>query len=340
MSEPKDLTQLAEFSQSTGESTAPGPSEPHEAIDRFETIEELSLNSTPASSGDPIELTPPQGLESPLSEPTPEQNFANAWESQKIDPEPPFKQPIEIQVSPDSPVSQSHHPAPIDALEEVREYSEKIPLGRPAVQAALPFSLLVEGHLSPQEKEKLLDIINRHDMGIRELDLEPQLDEGRILIPRISEYAGVLLVQALKSSAAKMRLGPSDKIFLSSQTEPDHLHLGSQEIKVTSSVVPTHPAERVVLTSQSHLPNLEHFLVVDLVTASAAIRSGAVEAELSTEYQDTLEALQRELKFKAFRKGATAVINFNAQLTALSPPTHYRLMVMGSAVRERMTPLG
>ncbi|OFZ70214.1 MAG: hypothetical protein A3K03_05995 [Bdellovibrionales bacterium RIFOXYD1_FULL_44_7] len=58
-----------------------------------------------------------------------------------------------------------------------------------------------------------------------------------------------------------------------------------------------------------------------------------VEAESSSEYQEVLEGLKREMKYKAYRKGADAVVNFSISLTLLSVPSRYRLTAMGSAVK-------
>ena len=60
-----------------------------------------------------------------------------------------------------------------------------------------------------------------------------------------------------------------------------------------------------------------------------------LQAESSPEYQMLLEALQRELKFKAYRKRATAIVSFSVQLQQLHMPVHYRVLVTGSAVKTR-----
>jgi uncharacterized protein YbjQ (UPF0145 family) len=46
-------------------------------------------------------------------------------------------------------------------------------------------------------------------------------------------------------------------------------------------------------------------------------------------------AVKRELKFKAYRKGATAIVSFSVQLQQLHMPMHYRVLVTGSAVKTR-----
>ena len=94
-----------------------------------------------------------------------------------------------------------------------------------------------------------------------------------------------------------------------------------------------HPAEELPITADDHLPGHVRHAVVDIVTASAALKTMVVAAESSPEYQTLLEALQRELKYKAFRKGATGIVSFAVHLTQLHLPMHYRVMVTGSAVK-------
>jgi hypothetical protein len=225
--------------------------------------------------------------------------------------------------------------APKQTLEKVKQYSEQMSPGREAVPAGFPFSLLITGELAPEEKERITDILSRENMGIRELDLEPQFEAGKVLIPRISEYAGILLVSALRSTRAKMRLGPSDSIYATADTQ-DSLEedLESPEHEIDAYATDAwHPAVEVRITTEENLPGKVHHALVDVVTASAALKTLVVQAENSPEYQTLLEALQRELKYKAFRKGATAIVNFSVSLTQLHMPMHYRVMVTGSAIK-------
>ena len=224
---------------------------------------------------------------------------------------------------------------PVAVLENVKLFSNQLGAGRASIAAALPFSLLITGTLKPEEREKLLDILSRADLGIREPDLEPQLEAGRVLIPRISEFAGVQIVQALRTASVEFRLGPSDQIFATDDTRT------AEEEKLPPDSAPAmhpnidvrHDADSMPITHEPSLPQFPRVRVVDVVTASAAISTSAVEAERSSEYAELLEALQRELKYKAFRRGAQAIVAFSANLTSLASPTRYRLTVSGSAIR-------
>lgn len=237
-----------------------------------------------------------------------------------------------VAAAPDSPSGDTE--AGDTALLKIKEYSENVSMAQATVPAAYPYSLLITGRLTDHEKEKLLDLLSRENMGIREVDLEPQLEAGRILIPRISEFAGVLIVQALRAASVEMELGPSDLIFASENTRDESFvpMSGSEDVAWSSSEA-SHPAEALPLTSESSIPGVNSFTVIDTLTATAALRSDVVETEKSSEYQEALDALQRELKYKAYRRGAQAIVSFSIQLAALNLPTHYRLTVTGLAVK-------
>ena len=246
---------------------------------------------------------------------------------------PPYKGPV---IS----TGTSTEPSP-GTLDLLREFAEQTPVGKPVVQAEFPFSLSIEGRLTAEEKEKLVDLIKRENMGIMESDLEPQLAAGRILIPRISEYAGVLLVQALRAVNAEVKLGPSDSIFStedtrSPETHPELLSRGQSDVFVAES---TAAADRIVVTNLPFLPEFPHFTVIETLTASGALSSSSVEAETSPEYQELMEGLQKELKHRAFHKGAVAIINLQVHLVQLGAPTSYRLSVTGSAIRGAPKPV-
>lgn len=285
-----------------------------------------SQSSTPLPRTPPLEMSPPSE--------TPETH-----EQPALSEQPAFSELPEL---PDLPeLKEPLRPAikssvlPQEAMERVKEYSEQMSPSASAVPASFPFSLLITGQLAPEEKERLTDLLARENMGFRELDLEPQFEAGKILIPRISEYAAILLVSRLRSTRAKLRLGPSDSIYASSDTQDSPLEdRASLDHQVEAYTLESpHLAEDLPITTESALPGGLRHAIVDIVTASAALKTLVVQAESSSEYQSLLEALQREIKYKAYRKGATAIVSFSVSLTQLHMPMHYRMMVTGSAVK-------
>ena len=305
---PEALPMEDAFPETQPVDVAPGSEQPSmeapEAaqLDKFESLEEIAETAELAAPQTPEQLSEVQAESSP--EPLPD---------------------IAAEVSTEN-----------DPLSAAKILSDNLPVGQSNVPASYPFSLFVTGELTAQEKEKLLDILSRENMGIREVDLEPQFQSNRVLIPRISEYAGIMIVQCLRGARAEIKLGPSDpdsaeESQTSQSTVQSHATLDTQEIN--------HPAETLPLTNDSALPELPRFSVLGVITASAALKTTVVEAERSAEYQEILEALQRELRYKAYRKGAAAIVNFSVTLNRLTLPTGYRLSVMGTAVQTLPDPI-
>jgi len=192
-----------------------------------------------------------------------------------------------------------------------------------------PFDLWVDGHLSPEEKAKLIELLETEKFGIRESDIELQLQGTRVRIPRISEYGGVLIVQALRGSKAVFRLLPSHD---SHAPEPS-ASFSTHSETVQSSDKPVHPAENIPVVTSPTLSNSSSFVTIDMLTASASFSSHHLQPHASTEYQSLLEALQRELKYKAYRKKADAVVSFQVQLIPLTLPSEYKMVASGTAVK-------
>ncbi len=336
----KDLTNLFEIQREQADSGLAPPlpagslleEVPIEEMSNFESLEDYSEAHPESeqklqeeSNVDEFEVSPPPGTDVNSLEALEQPPLfkETSLESQAFDPQP-------------DPLTTETPPKPLSTLDQVKNFSEKVTLGLPNVPAAFPFSILIHGFLLPEEKEKLLDLLSRENMGIREIDLEPQLTGDRILIPRISEYAAILIVQALRGIRGEIKVGPSDTIFSTIDTRADQTEeVLASEVKNESAMNSevSHPAENLPVTSEDRLPHVPRFTVIDAITATAALKSSVVETESTPEYQEVVEALQREIKYKAYRKGAIGVVNFKIQLTFLSSPSHYRLQAMGLAIR-------
>ncbi len=358
----KDLTGVFELGQSMEQASVPFPSTPGveyaletpepETIDSFESLEEYQANSpehsAPPSGPEYGSDTPPFEMlseeehpiealdfEEPVPMPAPEMETPVPADLEAVFSSSPELSDPRSEVLSEPPVA-SGKPA-LDTMGLLKEFAERVPVGKPLVAAAFPFSLRIEGALTAEEKEKLIDLLNRENMGIREVDLEPQLQANRILIPRISEYAAILLVQALRGIQAEIRIGPSDSIYSTAETrtpEDENAPLPRHTSEVFGGT-DGHAAESLPITTLSFLPELPHFNVIEVLTASASLKSQVVEAESSSEYQAMLDSLQREIRYKAFHKGATAVVNYTVALTTLNLPSHYRLTATGSAIRPK-----
>jgi hypothetical protein len=222
------------------------------------------------------------------------------------------------------------------AMDAVRDYSDRVaPVASPAV-ADTPYSLVIEGPLRPHERETLLSILSRENLGIREVELEPQFAAGHILVPRISEYAGVLIVQALRNTTAKMRLGPSERIFVSREAEDatDRLIVPpSPESETFIHEEGSERAETVVLTSSDTVPGRKLLAAIDTLHNSMNLKSISLTQPQSPIFQDAIERLKKQLKFQAHHRGANALVGFKYALHPLEGQSTYKLVVEARAVR-------
>jgi hypothetical protein len=226
--------------------------------------------------------------------------------------------------------------APGSSMDAVRNYSDHVAAASSAETAETPYSLLIEGALRPHEKEALLHILSRENLGIREVELEPQFAAGHILIPRISEFAGVMIVQALRNSTARMRLGPSEKIYVSKQAEDGEERLvfpPNPDAEILHTEDGHAPSERVVLTPEDTVPGRKVLQAIDTLHSSMNLKAIHLAHPQSPLFQDAIERLKKALKFQAHHRGANALLNFKYELLPLEGQTVYKLIVQARAVR-------
>lgn len=229
-------------------------------------------------------------------------------------------------------LSATSAPTPMD---DVRNYSDRLaPSASPEV-AETPYSLVIEGPLRPHEREALLGILSRENLGVREIELEPQFAAGHVLIPRISEYAGVLIVQTLRNATAKMRLGPSERIFVSPQAEDgDRLIVPpAPDAEVFIHEEGGGRAEAVLLTSADAIPGKKLLAAIDTLHTSMNLKSVALSQPQSPLFQDAIERLKVQLKSQARHRGANALVGFKYALHPLEGQAFYKLVVEARAVR-------
>jgi hypothetical protein len=197
--------------------------------------------------------------------------------------------------------------------------------------AVRPFHLWITGKLRNFEKERLTELLAREHFGIREVDLELQLEAGKILLPRISEYAAVLVAQALRGATIELRLEPSE---LAGSTQEQHA--GSHSVSASGfSSEPLHPADELPVTPEASIPGRQHYEALDVLIATGLLREPEWRADTSDAYSEMVESLKRELRFKAHLKKADALVKFEAKI--LSNPwisdSECRIQVSALAIR-------
>jgi|GEM_PF-2673196 len=223
----------------------------------------------------------------------------------------------------------------VSPMESVRNYSDHVAPSANSEVAETPYSLVIEGPIRMHEREALLQILSRENLGIREVELEPQFAAGHILIPRISEYAGVMIVQALRNTTAKMRLGPSERIFVSQQAEDDDRLImpPTPDSEIFRNEENLDRVETVVLTSAETIPGRKLLQAIDTLHTSMNLKSVSLSQPQSPLFQDAIERLKKQLKFQAHHRGANALVGFKYTLHPLEGHATFKLVVEARAVR-------
>lgn len=219
--------------------------------------------------------------------------------------------------------------ASVDSIAPIKAFAESIPLGSAQAAPAYPFHLSIEGELDVHDRTRLVDLINRHDMGIREVDLEPQFESNRVLIPRISEYAVVLIAQALRSSRATIYATPSDRAHESPSISPSP----KVEVRSHDNLTDSHPADSIPVTQDHRIAGARTDKIVDVLMTGASLKATSLDPEHSIEYNELLDALKTELKYRAFRKGANGIVNFKVSISYSEAVQMHKIVVTGTAIK-------
>ncbi len=250
--------------------------------------------------------------------------------------EPTAQQPAEFAV----PVLSESLPEANDEQREPRTTTalQQLNVQAPApaqVDAARPFHLWITGTLRNHEKERLVELLARENFGIREVDLEIQFDAGRILLPRISEYAVVLVAQCLRGAAVDLKMEPSECVTTEPSREGLHSQLAPASRQSTNHS--PHPAEDLPVTDQARFADRGDHEALDVLMATGMIQEPEWRAETSDAFSEMVESLKRELRFKAHLKGADGLVHYQAKV--LNSPwiteSECRIQVTATAVRFR-----
>jgi hypothetical protein len=184
--------------------------------------------------------------------------------------------------------------------------------------AEFPFHVRIEGPLTVHEKEKLLALLGAEDFGVRAVDIEPQLDSGCVLLPRMSRYATAYLLQNLPLTQAVARVQPLEEAFAEAAPLAP-VHSLNHDAK--------HPADDLPLTQGDALPQLGRVEIFDCLTS-------ALTAPLN-QADDGFARLKRKLRFLAHARGAEGIVHYHQETGTTLDAGFVRLSVTGDLVRTR-----
>lgn len=193
-----------------------------------------------------------------------------------------------------------------------------------------PFHLWIDGALSESERARLIEMVEKADIGIRGVDLEAQFQVGQVLLPRITEFLAVLIIHTLRDASVRFRLLPSDQGDTDGSASSESLPSTPMRFLQTEDTpsVP-HPAENIPVSTLSEPGSSGAWEAVDALHASTLLPASASSAEMTR----TTELLKRELRYKAHHKKSSALIGFHVQAEILPSGREVRVTATATAVR-------
>jgi len=328
----KDLTGLHELPQADpvvqeGDSDfAVNEPAPIEKVDHFESLDQIGMMDHPIASEvpppetyDPFNDTPIDAVttETAPIDLLPSENLLeerSASESSEILS--PLPEPDPVVITNDSP------PAPL--LDELRNYGESQKSAAFDPDVRIEFHLHVSGDFDPYARDKLLLFITDHPVGMTSSELDFQIQAGRVLLPRISEFSGIKLIQELRDSGLEFRLLPSstDPVF---ESEPKMIHFGEPEKSPQLEEIPILPESSF---------RSQDYEVMDSLQLVHYLRAEILEVEKSELFQELLERMTSALKKRARLRGAQALTRLEHRITPLRLPSQYQLEMSACLLKK------
>jgi hypothetical protein len=334
----KDLTGIFQTMQASQDNSAEAspPSEhdqlkPIEQLDNFESIDQMGMMDHAPEA--PVEATHTEAF-----------SISSDTAYQQADTQTDFHEPTGVTelnpidlnleaeaAAPEIPTAFQTEPTLSGdvALEAVQEYAEKAQTFSESARIFQPFHLHIRGRFGPFERDKLLLFITENPIGLTSADLDLQINSGRVMIPRISEYAGIRLIQQLRDSDLDLVMRPSarDADEPVHETRPLEYHYseksGSNAVSFSIPILPANAA------------SIALYDVFDSISGNQYLKVEMVEAQESQLFQEVVDRMIGSIKQKARLKGADALTHFQQKITPLRLPSQYQISIEATMLRKK-----
>jgi hypothetical protein len=195
-----------------------------------------------------------------------------------------------------------------------------------SIDAAYPFHLRITGHLEPHLISRLERWVDEFSLGLTKSELDLQIASGRIFIPRISEYAGIYLIQNLRDSEADFSLLPADTEFEDAMSDP-------REKNTITHGGRAHPALEIPLYFGNHVDLGSQSILIDSIECSTLLEIYSPSPENTRVFREAQQELEREMRFKAYYRGADALYRAEISTEPMGLPSQVRITLRALAVK-------
>ncbi len=217
---------------------------------------------------------------------------------------------------------------PMDYLESMKSYSEKTRETSFDPRKRYPFHLLIQGAFDPYARDKLLLFITENPVGTNSSELDLQIKSERVLLPRISEYAGIKLIQDLRDTGLTFRLAPSsvDEDEVTSEAPSVSIHYSNATSGAGAGKnIPILPKDQF---------DQKIYEVIDTIQMVQFLKAEMLEVEKSDLFQELLTRMTSAIKRKANALGAVAITNVHHKVDPMRLPSQYKLELNATLLKK------
>lgn len=212
-------------------------------------------------------------------------------------------------------------------MDEIKDYSERSRESPYATQQRVSFHLWMNGKFDPFARDKLLLFINDNPIGLNSMELDRQINASRVMFPRISEFAGIKLIQDLRDCDLSFKLLPSsrDEDEVLPEAENLRISLDFQSIGSPGPALTIIPDESI---------DQKLWLAFDSIHLVQFLKAEILEVERSDLFQNLIDRMLISLKRKAEIKGATAIGQVKHELKSLRLPSQYQVELRATLYKK------
>lgn len=223
-------------------------------------------------------------------------------------PDPSFKQP--------------------ETFEEIKKFADSTSFTGMGVEGNPSFSVLVRNVKFVEDVNDIIILLKELNLLIDgEEDTRKRLTKGHLLIPRVSEYAAILLTHKLRRFDIEIQMGLSDEIH-----PPKHHEAPESGLVSRSTLTQNqshnfhfdHPKLEISQVIVSATPTLQGYQVIRYLGVASehkTVPAELVEDESSEDIPKYYQELAQKLRAHAVKNHSNAIVGLNYQLTPI--PSEY-----------------
>jgi hypothetical protein len=227
---------------------------------------------------------------------------------------------------------------------DLKQFAENTNFSGMASEGNPSFSVLLSGIRFVEDVNDILLMLKELGlMGDAEDQAKARLMRGTFLVPRISEYAAILLTHKLRRFDIDIQMGLSDDIHPPKHGEKPETGIVSKHSLYQNKTHQFHFDEpkldisQIIVATTSNIDGYQVLRYLGVASEHKFLDGHIVEDETSSETPKAYQELAQKLKAHALKAHANAVMGLNYQLTPLpsefsSSSSKYRLSCTGNLV--------